>query len=369
VSRPTIVVVWGPQSAARHWSAAAERTLAGFAERVDLRLDPAAPRAEREAAVDRALADADGLVLCGWGSMGIGYLSAERLARAPRLRYIGSTCHYRQAEFVDVAAAQARGIGLSETAPIMSPWVAEYELLLVLAALRRAPQEHAIVGAGGWVDLLDAPAEIDRLHGRRVGLASFGEIHRHFAAMLAPFQTDWEAYDPYAPAERIAAAGGRKADDLVTLAARSEIFCVATPPTPATIGLIDRAVIEALPTGGVFVLVSRMAVVEQAPLLERLLAGELRAAIDVYEPEPPPADSPWRTLPNVIHTPHRAGNTFGAHQGIFTAQCEEARRLFAGEPLHLPLRPELVALFPARDVDTTRPGGAQFGRVEADRRR
>jgi D-3-phosphoglycerate dehydrogenase len=223
--------------------------------------------------------------------------------------------------------------------------VAEYELMLGLAALRRLPQEHAIVGAGGWVDLLDAPATFDRLHGRRVGLVSFGEIHRHLAAFLAPFQTDWQAYDPYVSAETIAAAGGRKVDDLVALAARSEVFFIATPPTPATIELINRPVIEALPRDAVFVLISRMAVVEQAPLIERLRAGELRAAIDVYQPEPPPPDHPLRTLPNVIHSPHRAGNTFGAHQGVFTAQCAEARRHFAGEPLLFPLRPELVALF------------------------
>ena len=126
------------------------------------------------------------------------------------------------------------------------------------------------------------------------------------------------------------------------------MFFVATPPTPETIGSIGREVIEALPHHAVFVLVSRMAVVEQAPLLERLAAGELRAAIDVYEPEPPAANSPWRTLPNVIHTPHRAGNTRGAHQGVFLAQCAEAQRHFSGLPLRYPLRPELVALFHAQ---------------------
>jgi phosphoglycerate dehydrogenase-like enzyme len=346
--RPKIIVAWGPRSAAQHWSAAAERELAGFADRVDVHLDPAAPAATREAQVDAALAGADALLICGWDAQGIGYLSAERLARAPRLRFIGATAHYRHARFVDMAAALARGIAFCETAPVMSPWVAEYELALCLAALRSIPQEHAQVGAGGWVSNVadpDPEGWPDRLHRRRVGLASFGEIHRHLARFLAPFEVEWEAYDPYVPAERIAAAGGRKADDLVAMAARSEVFFVGTPPNPTTLGLINRAVIEALPRGAVFVLISRMAVVEQAPLLARLSAGELRAAIDVYQPEPPPADSPWRTLPNVIHTPHRAGNTLGAHRGVFLAQCEEARRYFMGQPLTYPLRPELVALF------------------------
>jgi phosphoglycerate dehydrogenase-like enzyme len=350
MSRPKIAVVKGPHADQRHWSPEAEAVLASFADRFDVGLDPAAPEAERVAAVDAALADADGLVICGWGGQGIGYLSAERLATMPRLRYVGSTTHYRQAEWIDVAAARARGIGMSETAPIMSPWVAEYELLLGLAALRRMPQEHEVVGQGGWIGDFyhDPPGWPDRLQGRRVGLASFGEIHRHLARMLAPFECDWQAFDPFVPAERIEAAGGRKTDDLVTMAARSEILFIATPPNPQTIGLISRAVIEALPVGAVFVLVSRMAVVEQPPLMERLQRKELRAAIDVYEPEPPEPDSPLRHLPNVIHTPHRAGLTAGAHRGVFTAQCEEARRFFGGEPLKYPLRPELVQLFDRR---------------------
>ena len=347
--RSTVVVVWAPQSATNHWSTAAEHTLASFAERIDVHLEPTLSQAVRERLVDAALTNADALVLCGWGSLGIGYLSTERLARASRLRFIGSTCHYRQAEFVDVTAALGQGIALSETAPIMSPWVAEYEFMLGLAALRHLPREHTLVGAGGWSHLLDLPDEFDRLQGRRVGLASFGEIHRHLARFLAPFDPDWQAFDPFVSAERIEAAGGHKADDLVTMAARSEMLFIATPPTPQTTGLINRAVIEALPHGAVFVLVSRMVVVEQAPLLERLTAGELRAAIDVYAPEPPPWDSPLRSLPNVIHTPHRAGNTRGAHQGVFLAQCEEARRCLAGEALQHPLRPELVAIFPPRD--------------------
>jgi phosphoglycerate dehydrogenase-like enzyme len=363
VARPKIVVLKGPSSDTRHWSAAAEQALASFADRVDVLVDPEWSQSEREARADAELATADGLVICGWGSQGLGYLSAERLGRMPRLRYIGSTCHYRQAEFVDVEAGLTRGIGFSETAPIMSPWVAEYELALGMAALRRIPQEHEIVGSGGWVANFDddPPGWPDRLQGRRVGLASFGEIHRHLARFLAPFECDWQAYDPFVPAERIEAAGGKKAESLVDMARRSEILFIATPPNPKTLGLINRDVIYALPDGAVFVLVSRMAVVEQPPLIERLTRNELRVAIDVYEPEPPEADSPLRKLPSVIHTPHRAGHTRGAHNGVFTAQCEEARRFFAGEPLKYPLRQELVALFPPRPVAYTTGGAAQFG--------
>ena len=346
MSAPRIAVIKHEQTSRNLWNAEAARILAEFADPFDVVIDSAKPESERDALVDRALTDADGMVICGWGGQSIGYLSADRLARYPRLRYIGSTAHFRQAEFLDVKAAETRGIGLSETAPIMSPWVAEYELALGLAALRSIPREHEIVGNGGWVSTFrDDPDWPDRLTGRRIGLASFGEIHRHLARFLEPFDTEWQAFDPFVPAERIVAAGGSKADDLVAMAARSEMLFIATPPNPTTLKMINAAVIDALPVGAVFVLVSRMAVVDQPPLLRRLQAGELRAAIDVYDPEPPELDSPLRSLPNVIHTPHRAGLTAGAHWGVFNAQCAEARRFFAGEPLKYPLRRELVRLF------------------------
>jgi phosphoglycerate dehydrogenase-like enzyme len=343
-ARPKIVVVKDPLSP-YHWNAAAERTLSAIGEREDVFIDPAHSAAEREAALDDRLSDADALLFCGWESMGVGFLSAERLSRCAKLAFVASTAHYRQAEFIDVDAGLEHGIVFSETAPAMSPWVAEYELTLALSVLREVPQDHAVVSTGGWVEFAETKDQLDRLESCRAGLVSFGEIHRNLARYLGAFGVDWETFDPYVSPELAHAAGGRKADDLVAMAARSDVFFVAVPDTPETIGLIDRAVIEALPRDAVFVLVSRMQVVEQEPLLERLTAGDLRAGIDVFDPEPPPADSPFRMLPNVVHTPHRGGNTFSAQRAIFSAQCEDARRHFAGEPLRHPLRPEMVALF------------------------
>jgi phosphoglycerate dehydrogenase-like enzyme len=345
MSRPTIVVVENPQSA-MHRSDAAQELLDRFADVRRVFLHPELTEPERDRLVDEQLADADGLLLCGWNSVGIGYLSAERLDRCPNLRFIASTSHYRQAWWVDMDAALARGITFSETAPAMSPWVAEYEFGLCFAALRDIPQDHELVGRGRWLEFPETKDSFDRLEGRRVGLVSFGEIHRHLARYLAPFGTDWEAFDPFVGEEAIAEAGGRKADDLVAMASRSEIFFVAAPPTPQTEGLVSREVIEALPHDAVFVLVGRMIVVDSEALIERLQRGDLRLATDVYDPdEPPAADSPLRTLPNVVHTPHRGGNTHAAQRAIFLAECEDARRFFAGEPVRHPIRQELAALF------------------------
>jgi phosphoglycerate dehydrogenase-like enzyme len=89
-------------------------------------------------------------------------------------------------------------------------------------------------------------------------------------------------------------------------------------------------VIEALPQGALFVLVTRMAVVDQDALWRRAEAGEIRAAIDVFAPEPPPPDASFRTNPFVQPTPHIAGGADYCHRRCFTTACEDALAVLAG---------------------------------------
>ncbi len=296
------------------------------------------------AADDQGLAGADAILLCGWAHAGLGYLSDERLGRVPSLAFLGTTAHFRQAEFIDLEAASRRSIVICDTAPVNALWVAEYELALCLSGLRRIPFEHHVVGTGGWVDWGELEEEPDLLTGRSVGLVSFGAIHRRLAALLRPFEVEGKVFDPYVPAEEVVAAGLTKVHDLALLASTSDILFVATPPTSETMGLIDAEVFAALPDGALVVLVSRMGVVDQDALVPELISGRISFATDVYAPEPPSVDHPLRTLPNVIHTPHRAGGTLAAQRAGFREQCLEARRFFAGEPLRYPLRLDQVAI-------------------------
>jgi phosphoglycerate dehydrogenase-like enzyme len=148
--------------------------------------------------------------------------------------------------------------------------------------------------------------------------------------LLAPFRCDVSAYDPYVPDEDLDAAAIHPVGSLPELAAGSEIFVVGIPPTPATEAIVDAATIDALPQGAAFVLVTRMAVVDQEPLWRRTRAGEIRAAIDVFEPEPPPADAWFRTSPHVLPTPHIAGGTAYCHRRCFLTACEDAVAVVEG---------------------------------------
>jgi phosphoglycerate dehydrogenase-like enzyme len=84
-----------------------------------------------------------------------------------------------------------------------------------------------------------------------------------------------------------------------------------------------------------FVLLSRMAVVEQDVLWERTRTGELRVGVDVFDPEPPPSDAWFRAAQNVLPTPHIAGNVRFAHERCFREACLDTLRVLGGEdPRH-----------------------------------
>jgi phosphoglycerate dehydrogenase-like enzyme len=93
-----------------------------------------------------------------------------------------------------------------------------------------------------------------------------------------------------------------------------------------------------------------MQVVEQEPLWERVAAGELRAAVDVYEPEPPPPDAPFRTNPNVLPTPHSAGNTAQAHRRCFEVACADAVEVVLGGRSAFEMTPRDAAMYAGRSL-------------------
>lgn len=280
--------------------------------------------AEREAAFDEALPRADLVVVSPW-LREMPRFTAERWARAERLKAIAGTFDNRFARWIEPEEAKRRGVTLIDTSRSMTPTVAEFALAMTLSVMRDIPAAVQLVREGTWSpegtwDQMDFV--YGDLTGRRVGLAGFGSINRRYAELIAGFRCALTTHDPFVPDADLAAAGIARAGSLVELAAGSEIFVVGIPPTPATLGIISREVIEALPRGAIFILVTRMKVVEQEALWRRAEGGEIRAAVDVFEPEPPPADASFRTSPYVLPTPHMAGNTYYCHRRCFTTACE-----------------------------------------------
>ena len=309
-----------------HYGDPAGSPLASFGRLKRLEWTPETTVAEREASLEAVLPGADALVASPWIHRGMPWFTPDRWAKADRLKVIAGTFDHRAGSFLDLGETSRRGVVVVDTARSMTPTVAEFALAMILNVLRDIPASIQLVREGGWKDGdWDQPEFVyGDLTGRRVGLAGYGSINRRLAELLAPFRCEVSGYDPYVPDHEFGTAGVRRVGSLPELAAGSEIFVVGIPPTPATQGIIDAATIDALPRGAAFVLVTRMAVVEQEPLWRRAQAGEIRAAIDVFEPEPPPADAWFRTSPYVLPTPHIAGGTAYCHVRCFRTACQDA---------------------------------------------
>jgi phosphoglycerate dehydrogenase-like enzyme len=348
--RPRAVVL-GPTSegstgdldaAVRHggpaYRAIAEEILSPHADVVHLGWSGDEAPEIRAARLDAALAGATALVTMPWlFLMGVEppAFDERRFSDAPDLRAIAGTHDFRFG-WLDLDAAAVRDVAIVDTSRTMTPTVAEFGVGITFALLRDIPDALEIVRRGDWMGSMDVNGHVFRdLADCRVGLAGYGSINRHYRRFVRPYGCEVRAFDPLVPDELLADEEVGRATTMRELAEGSDVFVVSIPPTPSTLRIVGGDAIGALARGSIFVLLSRMAVVDQDALWERARAGELRVGVDVFDPEPPPADAWFRTAPNVLPTPHIAGNVRFAHERCFREACADAARVFKGEePRH-----------------------------------
>jgi len=173
------------------------------------------------------------------------------------------------------------------------------------------------------------------MEGRTIGLIGFGNISREIVSRLLPFGVDFLTYSPNAPEDKIP-AGVEKVDQLETLMRKSDIVCVLTSLTPQTHHLVNAEMLSFLKPGAYLLNTGRGAIVDESALIETLknkrIAG---AALDAFETEPLPQDSPLHDLDNVILTPHCVGHVVECFDQFVIAMVENAERILRGElPLH-----------------------------------
>ncbi len=287
-------------------------------------------------AVRQALAEAE-VTLTGWKSP---KLTADLLNGAPRLKLIAHTAGSVKGP-IDPAAWE-RGIAVTHAADLIADAVAELCLALELLCLRPVREMDCGMRAGTpWGALRAAPGEL--LRGKRVGLVGAGYVARKHLQLLKPFGCDVAVYDPFL-SEAVAVALGVRQVGLNDLFRDSKVVSNHAPITPQTKGLIGAAQLAQLQPGSVFINTARAYTVDYAALLAELRSGRFTAALDVFEQEPLPTDSPFLQLPNVILTPHAAGHSVDSHLAQGQAMVEEIARFLAGEPLRYRVTREQLAL-------------------------
>lgn len=280
-----------------------------------------------------ALPRAEALIVC----RGAPVVNAALLERAPKLRFVGELEGDRFAERIDVAACRARGVVPVDTTNGSSYPVAEWALAMMLIALRNAGHEFRRMLAGEVGQDRNHPGYFHgELTGKRVGLIGCGHIGRQLLEYLRPFHCQVRVYDPYLAPE-VADIYDFIQTSLENVFRESDVVVCLAPLTPRTRGMIGARELDWLQPNAAFVNVSRGPIVDTQALIERLKRGDgVRAALDVFDPEPIPAESEVRRLPNVFLTPHIAGANMESRPRFFSLMVDELERFFHGyEPRYV----------------------------------
>lgn len=232
---------------------------------------------------------------------------------------------------VDMPAARARGIAVTNTPDVLTDDVADLAIGMLLAALRGIPAADAWARSGSWASK-GAFALQRKVTGLRIGILGMGRIGMAIAERLIPFKADI-AYSattaksvpwPFIP-------------DPVALAQRSDVLILALAASPATRHIVNADVIAALGPEGMLLNISRAANVDEDALLTALETRALGcAALDVFEAEP--AFNPrFATLPNVLLQPHHASATTATRRAMGQLMRDNLTAHFAGKPLLTPV--------------------------------
>ncbi len=243
-------------------------------------------------------------------------VDAELLAAAPRLRVVGRLGV--GLDNIDVPACQARGIEVIPATGANALAVAEYVLATVMTLLRGATLSSAEVAAGKWPR--PRLSEGRETAGRTLGLVGFGGIGQLTARLAKGIGMRVVACDSLLPADAPAwAESGVARRELDQLLAEADAVSLHLPLTESTRGLMNAERIGRMKAEAVLINTARGGIVDEAALAEALRSGKLAgAALDVFDHEPLPADSPLATAPNLILTPHIGGVTRESNTRVST---------------------------------------------------
>ena len=260
------------------------------------------------------------------------YLTADRIAKAPNLELavtagVGS-------DHVDLEAAIANGITVTEVTYCNSISVSEHVVMMILALVRNYIPSYQWVVNGGW-NIADAVSREYDLEGMQVGTVGAGRIGSAVLRRLKPFEVGLHYFDRHRlPPEVEEELGVTFHPDAESLVRACDVVTINTPLHPETEHMFDDELIDKMRRGAYLVNTARGKICDRDAVARALESGQLAGyAGDVWFPQPAPKDHPWRTMPNHGMTPHTSGSSLSAQARYAAGVREILECWFDGEPI------------------------------------
>ncbi len=260
-------------------------------------------------------------------------LSADTIEKAPNLKYVGILATGWNT--VDLAAADKRGIVVSNVPGYSTDSVAQHTFALLLELTNQVAIHSADTRSGGWSKNADYCYRLSpqmELSGLVLGIVGFGQIGQAVARIAQAFGMRVLAHrrNVSSPPPH-----GIEYVDLDRLFSESDIISLHCPLSPATAGLVNAARLSQMKSTAFLINTSRGPLVVEQDLADALHQNQIAgAAVDVLSTEPPSPHNPMLTAPRCWVTPHIAWTTPAARKRLIDIAAENLRAFLAGHPIH-----------------------------------
>jgi len=249
------------------------------------------------------------------------YMTAERIAKAPKLRMIVTAGV--GSDHTDLQAAMEHGITVAEVTYCNSNSVAEHVVMMILALVRNYIPSYNWVIKGGW-NIADCVERSYDVEGMQVGTVAAGRIGLRVLRLLKPFDVGLHYMDRH----RLPSAVEKELNltyhtNLETLTKACDVVTLNCPLHPETEHMINTKTLANFKRGAYLINTARGKLCDRDAVVAALKSGQLAGyAGDVWFPQPAPADHPWRTMPHHGMTPHISGTSLSA-QARYAAGVRE----------------------------------------------
>jgi len=228
---------------------------------------------------------------------------------------------------VDLEAARAAGVTVTNTPDVAAASVAEHAIALMLAVARRIPLHDAAVRRGEW-----PRGSMVQLRGKTLGILGLGSIGRETARLAKGLGMRLLAWT-FHPDPAFAAEVGLEWAEPDGLYARADVVSLHLRLSSRTLGMVGKAAFARMKPGAILVNTARGPIVDEWALIEALTSGRLGGAgLDVFGAEPLPAGHPLAGLPQVVLSPHNAGITPEVTEAGLLLAAENVAAFLAGKP-------------------------------------